>query len=238
MNNISFTPDLSFELSEAVAPPSPAILNIPTWYKDTNLRIGGEQRDGLSDGNTQSPNTTVKGCSPFLDAFGFGYIYTLPLDVEIRDNGKGYDFNWRAKGDFLTMHDRSQAPLTPPAMGGEKEIVKWMNAFFIKTPPGYSCLFTHPLNRNELPFRTFSGVVDTDSYNLPVHFPFQLVSKEKNFIIEKGTPICQIIPFKREDWKSSIEKPNHKEQEYMGFELVSKISRSYKTQYWKKKKFQ
>ena len=207
MNNISFTPDLSFELSEAVAPPSPAILNIPTWYKDTNLRIGGEQRDGLSDGNTQSPNTTVKGCSPFLDAFGFGYIYTLPLDVEIRDNGKGYDFNWRAKGDFLTMHDRSQSPLTPPAIGGETEIVKWMNAFFIKTPPGYSCLFTHPLNRNELPFRTFSGVVDTDSYNLPVHFPFQLVSKEKNFIIEKGTPICQIIPFKREDWKSSIEKP-------------------------------
>ncbi len=238
MNNISFTPDLSFELSEAVTPPSPAISNIPTWFKDTNLRIGGEQRDGLSGGNTQAPNTTVKGCSPFLDAFGFGYIYTLPLDVEIRDNGKGYDFNWRAKGDFLTMHDRSQAPLTPPAMGGEKEIVKWMNAFFIKTPPGYSCLFTHPLNRNELPFRTFSGVVDTDSYHLPVHFPFQLVSTEKNFIIEKGTPICQIIPFKREDWKSSIEKPNYKEQEYMGFELVSKISRSYKNQYWKKKKFQ
>lgn len=238
MNNISFTPDLSFELSEAVAPPSPAILNIPTWFKDTSLRIRGEQRDGLSNGNSQAPNTTIKGCSPFLDAFGFGYIYTLALDVEIRDNEKGKDFNWRAKGDFLTMHDRDQAPLTPPPMGGEKEIVKWMNAFFIKTPPGYSCLFTHPLNRNELPFRTFSGVVDTDSYNLPVHFPFQLVSKEKNFIIEKGTPICQIIPFKREDWKSSIEKPNYKEQESMGFELVSKISRSYKNQYWKKKKFQ
>lgn len=238
MNNISFTPDLSFELSEAVTPPSPAISNIPTWFKDTNLRIGGEQRDGLSTGNTQAPNTTIKGCSPFLDAFGFGYIYTLPLDVEVKDNGKGKDFNWRAKGDFLTMHDRSQAPLTPPAMEGETEIVKWMSAFFIKTPPGYSCLFTHPLNRNELPFRTFSGVVDTDSYNLPVHFPFQLVSTEKNFIIEKGTPICQIIPFKREDWKSSIEKPNRKEQEYMGFELVSKISRSYKNQYWKKKKFQ
>ena len=232
MNNISFTPDLSFELSEAVAPPSPAILNIPTWYKDTNLRIGGEQRDGLSDANTQAPNTTVKGCSPFLDAFGFGYIYTLPLDVEIRDNGNGKDFNWRAKGDFLTMHDRSQAPLTPPAMGGEKEIVKWMNAFFIKTPPGYSCLFTHPLNRMDLPFQTLSAVVDTDKHTAPTHFPF-FMKHGFNGKIPLGTPIVQIIPFKRQDWKSVTDEYD-KDAAAM-FKETLLVEDNYKKNFWENK---
>ena len=73
----------------------------------------------------------------------------------------------------------------------------------IKTPPGYSVLFTHPMNWHYLPFYSLSGVVDTDTYTMPVLFPFMM---KNNFegIIPKGTPVIQIIPFKRDDWKSNI----------------------------------
>ena len=58
-----------------------------------------------------------------------------------------------------------------------------------------------------MPFRTFSGVVDTDMYELGVEFPFQLLNTitEDIFILEKGTPICQVIPFKRESWTMTCE---------------------------------
>ena len=55
-----------------------------------------------------------------------------------------------------------------------------------------------------MPFTIFSGVVDTDTYQVPVAFPFVL--KEPNFegMIPAGTPIAQVIPFKRESWKMEI----------------------------------
>jgi len=81
--------------------------------------------------------------------------------------------------------------------------------------PGYSCLFTPPLNRVDERFEIINGVVDTDIYKEYINFPFFLkkdyllknVKDGKFFsIIEKGTPYCQIIPFKRESWKMKIEE--------------------------------
>ena len=79
----------------------------------------------------------------------------------------------------------------------------WSFDFSLKTPKGYSVLFCHPLNRFELPFQTFSGVVETDEYNQGTHFPFYIkkLNVGEIIIIKKGTPIVQIIPFKRENWK-------------------------------------
>ena len=45
------------------------------------------------------------------------------------------------------------------------------------------------------------GIVDTDRSPQPINFPFFI---KKNFVgtIEVGTPVVQLIPFKRDDWKS------------------------------------
>src|SRR5215472_2332366 len=41
-----------------------------------------------------------------------------------------------------------------------------------ETPPGYSLLCTHPINRTDLPFRTVTGLVDCDTfYDTPLNFP-------------------------------------------------------------------
>ena len=79
----------------------------------------------------------------------------------------------------------------------------WRMNWFYETPPGYSVLITHPMNRFDLPFYTMSGIVESDIWGLPVFTAFFL---KRNFIgvIPKGTPIFQIIPIKRDSWESEF----------------------------------
>lgn len=220
--------------------PKPASQHIPEWYKDMPVHMDGEKITGLNKNGVAVSNLTLKGCSPFLDALTSGYMFTLPSDIEFRNHpGKGINIRWATNIDLLSSHGPDQAPGIPEPVGGNVDLLKWRPGWRVITPPGYSCLFTHPFNRHDLPFRTFTGVVDTDSYPLGVEFPFQLLKtiKEDIFILEAGTPICQVLPFKRDEWKSKSIEFNEEENQKNGFKLKSKIVRSYKKQFWHKKSY-
>lgn len=220
--------------------PKPSSQHIPNWYKDMPIHMDGEKITGLNKESVAVSNLTLKGCSPFLDALTSGYMFTLPSDIEFRNHaGKGINIRWATNINLLSSHAEQQAPGLPEPFGGNKDLLKWRPGWRVITPPGYSCLFTHPLNRHDLPFRTFSGIVDTDSYPLGVEFPFQLLRtiSEDIFILEAGTPICQVIPFKRDDWKSKAIPFDEEKNKKDGFKLKSKIVRSYKKQFWYKKNY-
>ena len=55
----------------------------------------------------------------------------------------------------------------------------------------------------DLPFYTLGGVLDTDKWGEAGNHPF-LLKKGFEGIIPKGTPIVQVIPFKRENWKAKV----------------------------------
>jgi hypothetical protein len=85
-------------------------------------------------------------------------------------------------------------------------------------------------------------VVDTDTYKEYINFPFTLkkdyllknVKDGKFFsIIEKGTPYCQIIPFKRENWKMKIEKGS---PSILGSMFTEKFN-WYKNKIWHRKSY-
>lgn len=236
---IEFEP-LSKDYEMLFDPPKPSYKSIPDWYKDMPVRMDNEKKDGLSKYGVSSSNLTLKGCSPFLDALNSGYTFELPFDLEFRhDPNRGINVRWATNIDYVGSHGVDQAPGLPSPFEGQNGILKWRPGWKVITPPGYSSLFTHPINRHDLPFRTFSGVVDTDVYKLGVEFPFQLLNsiKEDIFILEKGTPICQVIPFKRDDWDSKIIPLNEEENKKESFKLKSKIVRSYKQQFWQKKNY-
>lgn len=242
MKNIVFKPlNDGSEYSKFICQPKPASLYVPDWYKNMPIHMGQETTTGLASNNSSASNLTLKGCSPFLDALSFGYIYELPLDIEVkRLDETGLSMKWRPKGEFITSHTEDQFPGLPlPAdIDSLNSVLKWLFPFSIQTPEEYSCIFTHPFNRHDLPFRTFTGVVDTDSYPGAVQFPFQWIGKvEERLILEQGTPVCQIIPIKRENWKSSLQEQSKEETEYNIWKLKSKIVRSYKNQWWNKKRF-
>ena len=62
------------------------------------------------------------------------------------------------------------------------------------------------MNRNDLPFTTITGMVDTDTYtdNL-VNIPARWHDTAFNGVLPKGTPVAQCIPVKREKWVARFE---------------------------------
>ena len=115
---------------------------------------------------------------------------------------------------------------------------KLLNPWTIKTPPGYSCLFLPPMNNSDDRFSIIPGIVDTDTFPYEINFPI-IINGDKYPILETvikiGTPIVQVIPFKREKWKMKIITKSPKEGKKNWFALKSKIIDVYKTKWWSKK---
>jgi hypothetical protein len=173
--------------------PKPAKFFVPEWYKNTDSYISGEKKP-LKDNFIPS---TIKRCMPVFDAINSGYIITLPQDIYVSQH-EGYPkYQWRSY-EAIQEHPAEQASLHP--LSNDRPFPKFLNPWAIKTPKGYSCLFVTPMH-HDLPFTILPGVVDTDKYSTPVNFVFSLNDQNFEGLIPEGTPIAQVIPFKRDNWK-------------------------------------
>lgn len=218
-----------FEFSELVEPayyPKPTREVMPSWWKSMpNYRDFSDKLFAKGDGES-----TGKRCIPMADAMMAGYMFFLPTDISVEENEDGVWFE-PAYVPFIDYHPKEQVQEHPMYPKGWERIPKWQNTIGMKTPPGYSTLFITP-SHQDLPFRIFEGVVDTDTFNLPVAFPFVLLDPEWRGIIPAGTPIAQAIPFKREEWESTI--TNDYEKTFgIAMEQMEKISGTEKNGYRK-----
>jgi hypothetical protein len=233
--NILFTNTSGQELDT----PQPASKHVPDWYKNMESHMGGLKKpDG--NGGTQA---TIKRCMPVFDAIASGYIITLPADVyvslkelkahhpetqeEVLDapTKQVQLFEWSHFG-LVNFHPVEQAPDHPAR--NEHAYAKWINPWAIKTPKGYSTLFVQPMHR-ESPFTILPGIVDTDEYFAPVNFPFTINDPEFEGLIPKGTPIAQVIPFKRDSWELQLGGDKElREQQHVTNKLQTKFFDRYK----------
>lgn len=181
--------------------PAPANRFFPQWYKTAN-------RDVPKDKNHPGhmPTGTMRRCASISDAMGMGYIVPFPVEVvvQVTDDGKVFP-TWRGPIRGMTEH-HGEAQLIGPYAGQGNIVMKWNSIWNIYTAPGVSCLFTHPMYRDDLPFRTFEGIIDTDKYPNTTNFPALWLKKEPgDYIIERGSPMVQVIPFVRAEWNHTIE---------------------------------
>jgi hypothetical protein len=236
---IIFTP--AFEEAEIYYKPvEPSVKSVPEWYKKMPLTWDGNTPTLSDNGLT---NFTVKACSPFLDALTTGYTIILPSDVQVSKTEQGdIEFRWATPiNDYISRHPEIQTPGVSFNNTSKGGAFKWRSGWTITTPKGYSTLFTHPLNRHDLPFTTLSGVVETDEYKMPTEFPFLFNDLGKTplpYVIKAGTPIVQLVPFKRENWTSETQEYSEREAKKNFAELSSTMFRSYKQKYWKPKRYQ
>jgi hypothetical protein len=210
--------------------PQPASKFVPDWYKNMESYMSGNKKP-TGSGNTDA---TVKRCMPVFDAITAGYIITSPADVYVSIKEKQQYFEWSTLG-LITFHPIEQAPEHPDRK--PHAYPKWMNPWAIKTPKGYSVLFTQPMHRESV-FTILPGIVDTDTYTAPVNFP--MVINDPNFegLIPKGTLIAQVIPFKREDWQMEIGSEKElKEQHSITQKLQTKFFDRYKSMFWSRKEY-
>jgi hypothetical protein len=202
MKKISFSPNTEFNAGW-IEDPTPAIKNLPEWYKKLKGYADGKHRFTL-----KKTGTTIKKCVPFFDAISSGYFINLSADVIVDpDSDTGNLIHWKTTSEIVSFHDMEQLGEFNVPNEYYPLAFKWNSWHTVNTPKGYSSFFMHPVNRIDLPFYTLSGVVDTDKYNqTTVLFPFFL-KKEFKGLIPRGTPIVQLIPFKRESWKMEMGDP-------------------------------
>lgn len=224
-----------FEIPE-IYYPKPSSKHVPEWYV-TSLSYTNNQKKPLGNGQTSA---TIKKCMPVFDSIVSGYILETYVDVYVSQqktpsiNSEGVEvllnqptYEWPSY-EPIQFHSKEQAP-THPNNNGHVSYPKWTNPWSIKTPRGYSILIVQPFHRESL-FTIFPGVVDTDTYSAPINFPFVLNDVTFEGLIPAGTPMAQIIPFKRTDWKMSIgSEKDKKYQDAISLKLRTRFFDSYKT---------
>jgi hypothetical protein len=231
--NITFTK--IYPVSDEFAPVS-ASKCVPSWYKEMNSYIGEEKKP---DGNGGT-SATIKKCVPVFDAITTGYILVTPVDVYVSqkpfENSEIMQpyYEWTQK--VIDFHPIMQAP-THPANTGHLSYPKWSNPWAISTPKGYSVLFTAPKHRDNV-FTILDGIVDTDTYTNAVNFPFVLNDINFEGLIPAGTPMAQVIPFKRETWQMQLggEKELQKINK-INLTLQSRFFDKYRNYFWQRKEY-
>jgi hypothetical protein len=182
---------------EAILPkPIPAKRGLPEWLRRMPMRAHEAAFDTEVD--------TVKHCPPFLDAMSCGFLMLLPCDVHYTDGR--FEWDWRALPPSLPRHT-ARTPLSfhvaaqlaeTPMFEADVLAIKFMNPWLMETEPGVSVLVTHPINRPDLPFRTVTGLVDTDRYvDNYIHFPALWADRAFSGVLPQGTPVAQCIPVRR-----------------------------------------
>lgn len=243
---------LFYPISEAAAeftdPPIPASRSIPQWYKDLEKFSTEEKTPKYFAG---ASNDTVKSCLPVVDAFTSGYVFQLPCDIQVsKDDFGNTQINWSFKDSMVGLPSPVNYRPEKSEINGIKDKVcgwdndegyeplsfNWFPYWCIKTPPGYSAIFTHPLNRTDLPFYTLGGIIDTDGWGEAGNHPF-LIKKGWTGIIPMGTPIFQVIPFKRNSWRNRVDISMTKEHTKNIFNRYKTFRNYYKTKFWHSKDF-
>lgn len=228
------------EMAELVIPPPSKASNfLPEWFKNAPNHESDYNGNKMSRRHAGGTTATMRGCNPFLDTLTGGYIFQLAADVEFHFDGQEFVPRWLVDFPLVSGQGHYQSIGLPRLDERSYTSWKWLSGWKMTTPKGYSTLFTHPFNRHDLPFRTFSGIVETDKFELQTDFPFQLIPEPgvDHVLIKKGTPICQAIPFKRENWDSQIERFDAKERTKQVFNLYSIADKSYRNQYWERKTY-
>jgi len=195
-------------------------------------------------------NKTIRACPAMSDWLQSGYILVANRDMMIKngitgsetdsqffhteDHSAGRDMEGYASQTHPTvqMHDGFEylgkgAPI--------RDAFKMSNPWNITTPKGYSCFYLDPFLFQNKFFATWQGIIDTDEFNVNkdnsqiIFYP----KVDHSFVIEKGTPLCQVIPYQREKWVATYSVKDHKsyvenlsqhttEHEYMSMSEASR----------------
>jgi hypothetical protein len=83
-----------------------------------------------------------------------------------------------------------------------------------------------------------SAIIDADDfYHVGMgQFPIYL-KKGFSGVIPAGTPMFQITPFKRDEWKSIVHPYNDADTKKREFIYLRELWGVYKNKFWKKKKY-
>lgn len=234
-NTIKFIAEDRYSF-EVCPKPFPASQSIPEWWKQASPYIKSKENpDGkkIIVNNFQS-NASFKKCTPMLDMLSSGYIVPLWSDVQIKKVEGIPQITWRVQKNVFELQNPEDVEVP---VGYSKVQFKFLNRWIPKLPRGYSAMVIPcPGYQNNI-FKPMSAVIDYDKTTHPLHPPMFLRNDFEG-IVEKGTPMFQIVPFKRNNWESTFSFLN--DQDYninIDRDVKSTIVNNYIKNFWEKKTY-
>ena len=192
--NITFRCDPA--LIDLLPRPIPAQTGLPDWLRQMAPRVPSALH--------QRSIRSVKQCPPFVDAMAHGFLILLPCEVRVQDGV----FSWDWPLPALALQHQPRAPLSfhvaeqvagSPLAQGSHAVLKFNSFWTIELDPGWSLMVVHPVNRDDLPFRLITGLVDADHFNeVGINFPARWTEPGFSGVLPRGTPVAQCYPVPRE----------------------------------------
>lgn len=202
---IEFQRDPLWEFIEPIVPASQAL---PQWYKDASIDLPGSKE-------YYSTQLSFKGCPAVLDSMLQGYILPLWTDIYVEPTGFDVEggtvpkFSWGETLDYKVI--QSQHPDASKAFEPFKEMsscpvtLKFNSPWILKTPKDYSMLCIPPMNNRDSRFEAVAGIICSDEFTTYINIPFiWKAPSDYEGVIKAGTPLVQMIPFKRETFQQEL----------------------------------
>jgi hypothetical protein len=217
-------------LAGSIPRPYPAVKEVPGWFRAIPSETDSPAGHAAS-------TRTLKNCPPFLEAMTCGYILPAAADLSLSLDPAGRFHGESRDLDIVQIHSVDQVKGSPFA---KLPVLKILNPWLVRTPPGYSTLFLPLLNRFEMPLVPLAGLVETDVFYREVNFPAVLsIPLGTTLNIPRGTPLVQMIPVKREEFQADFEPADA--EKYGAMDLQTRDSPEnynfYKNHYWQKKAY-
>lgn len=189
-------PSITFECTtwavRKYAPIQPASRFVPEKFKNlpSILKKGEHPIDDIH---------TIKVCPSIKHYIGLGFVIPAWCDIEITPNGENgkpqvtysdpemnESFHYPEQlGNFMDEKFKVRVP------------IKLDNPWHPWQPKGWSALYLPMYWHEGENFEAVPGVIDHDMASM--HCPINIMLKQaKTTLIKQGTPLTQVIPFKRE----------------------------------------
>jgi hypothetical protein len=226
-------------LADVFPIPEAATKNVPDWWR-SQVSIFGENPNVPENGTLK---LTVKKCQAFFDAMACGYMLKMPVDIYIDTTENKFEIQLpvelqKFRNELISSHSTEQISSMPFDKNRYcNQILRIHPTWIIRTPDGYSTLFTNPMHQPPTPLNGVEAIIDTDKMFSDGHLSFLI---EKNFkgVLKQGTQLMQVIPFKREEWEMSVNKDfPPKELDIQRRILRSTFQNGYRMKFWQKKIF-
>lgn len=221
---------------ETFPEPEPSSKNTPQWFRNMPSYAGN---DPTPENGVQK--ITVKKCPAILDVISSGYVLKCPYDLYIDTTEGNLKFDIPAQyasiktTTLMGSHNREQFSLMPMDDSYVKDLLRLHLVWMVKTDPGYSTSFMS-IPYSDSPVVAIPGIVDSDKFYVDGLFSFYVKKNYKGFI-KKGTPLVQVVPFKRINYKSNIVK-DQKELDKVNKQrslIRSVFNSAYRKLHWSKK---
>lgn len=170
---------------------------IPDWWKKEST----EPTTFLSEKEIDFGN--IKNCPSFPDYFSQGYVVPMWADTVIDFDQSTGNWFWKTshKDFVLDFHQPTQfVDFAAPIVNGKSgyAVFKAMSPWSIIVPPGYSVLQLPMFYNFNKDFSVLPGIIASDVEHT-LNIQILLHSDKRQIVIERGTPLAQYIPFKRND---------------------------------------